>query len=175
MRAFQIAFEANKYDTDEKDIGMLGVMTSFSKLGGIECTVNKGLLTDVLAGEWGFDGYMVSDLKDDLDLMPQAFKAGLGGYDWRTESDDITPYRDVDNFRFDAELLECMKEVAHKKMYTFANSNFMNSVNTTTHSVWNMTWWRAAYISGIVISAVLALCALGMLTACLIINRKENA
>lgn len=175
MRAFQIAFEANKYDTDEKDVGMLGVMTSFSKLGGIECTVNKGLLTDVLAGEWGFKGYMVSDLKDDLDLMPQAFKAGLGGYDWRTEADDITPYRDVDNFRFDAELLECMKEVAHQKMYTFANSNFMNNVNTTTHSVWNMTWWRAAYISGIVISAVLTLAALGMLVACLIINKKENA
>lgn len=175
LRAFQIAFEASKYDTEEKDVGMLGVMTSFSKLGGIECTVNKGLLTDILANEWGFNGYMVSDLKDDLDLMPQAFKAGLGGYDWRTESDDITPYRDVDNFRFDAELLQCMKKVARQKMYAFANSNFMNNVNTTTHSVWNMTWWRAAYISGIVISAVLVLAALGMLIACFVINKKENA
>ena len=60
-------------------------------------------------------------------------------------------------------------------MYAFANSNFMNNVNTTTHSVWNMTWWRAAYISGIVISAVLVLAALGMLIACFVINKKENA
>ena len=36
LRAFQIAFEATKYDTDERDAGLLGVMTSFSKIGPVE-------------------------------------------------------------------------------------------------------------------------------------------
>lgn len=154
LRAFQIAFEMNKYDTEEKDVGMLGVMTSFSKLGGVECTVNEPLLTGILAGEWGFNGYMVSDLKDDLDLMPQAFKAGLGGYDWRTESEDIDPYCDVEFFQYDAELLKSLKEVCHKKLFAFANSSFMNGLTPST-TQWNMTWWRAAYISAIAVSGLL--------------------
>ncbi|MBQ4382240.1 MAG: glycoside hydrolase family 3 C-terminal domain-containing protein [Oscillospiraceae bacterium] len=155
LRAFQIPFEAAKYDTPEKDVGMLGVMTSFSKLGGIECTVNKGLLTGILAGEWNYRGYIVSDLKDDLDLMPQAFLAGLGGYDWRTEKDDVDPYSSVEDFRYDAELLKAMKNVCRQKLCTFANSSFMNRVNTSTHTVRNMTWWRTAYTAGIIGSAVL--------------------
>lgn len=160
LRAFQIPFESAKYDTEDKDTGMLGVMTSFSKLGGLECTVNEGLLTGILAEEWGYNGYMVSDLKDDLDLMPQAFLAGLGGYDWRTAADDLDPYSSVEFFRYDAELLKAMKEVCHQKMYAFANSSFMNSISTSTHTEWNLTWWRAAYIGGISLFGLLTAVAI---------------
>ena len=174
LRAFQIPFEARKYDTAEKNVGMLGVMTSFSKLGGVECTVNTGLLTGILHGEWDYKGYMVSDLKDDLDLMPQAFKAGLGGYDWRTEADDIDPYKDVKFFRYDAELLKAMKEVCHQKMYAFANSSFMNRVGADVVTVWNMTWWRAAYMVGMYASAALLALSVGMYIASVAINKKKE-
>lgn len=175
LRGFQIAFECNKYDTDEKDVGMLGVMTSFSKLGGIECTVNEGLLRGILREEWGFHGYMTSDLKDDLDLMPQAFLAGLGGYDWRTFEDDVEPYMSAENFKYDAEVLESIKEIVHEKLWVFANSSFMNRVNASTHSEWNMTWWRALYISGIVISAVLLGASLILYVASEILKKKKEA
>ncbi len=175
LRAFQLPFEASKYDTEEKDVGMLGVMTSFSKLGGIECTVNEGLLKGILAGEWDYNGYMVSDLKDDLDLMPQAFKAGLGGYDWRTEADDIDPYKDPEFFRYDADVLEAIKEVCHQKLYTFANSSFMNIVDSSTATVWNLTWWRAAYIGGIACSAVLMVASAALYVITLKKNGKERA
>ena len=174
LRAFQIAFEANKYDTAEKDVGMLGVMTSFSKIGGIECTVSEGLLTGILAEEWGFNGYMVSDLKDDLDLMPQAFKAGLGGYDWRTFDDDIKPWMNADNFKYDADLMLAIKEVVHKKLYVFANTSLMNMVNTTTHSVWNMTWWRGLYIGGIIVFSVLTFAAAAMYVTAVLVNKKKG-
>lgn len=41
LRAYQIAFEATKYDTDDYDAGMRGLMTSFSKIGGVECTLQR--------------------------------------------------------------------------------------------------------------------------------------
>lgn len=175
LRAFQIPFEARKYDTGDQDVGMLGVMTSFSKLGGIECTVNTGLLTGILAEEWGYNGYIVSDLKDDLDLMQQAFKAGLGGYDWRTEEDDVLPYCDVENFRYDAELLQTLKETCHKKLYTFANSSFMNAVSSTTTTVWNMTWWRTAYIAGIACFGVLTAVSVLLYIICEVKQKKGRA
>src|SRR5262249_49500784 len=40
----------------------MGTMAAYSELDGIPCAVNKWLLTDVLRGEWGFNGIVVSDL-----------------------------------------------------------------------------------------------------------------
>jgi len=43
------------------DAGVSTVMTSFSDLNGIPATGNSYILSDVLRGEWGFDGFVVSD------------------------------------------------------------------------------------------------------------------
>lgn len=37
------------------------VMCSYNKINGVYAAENKTYLTDVLRGEWGFDGYVVSD------------------------------------------------------------------------------------------------------------------
>lgn len=42
--------------------GAAAVMTSYNQVDGIPCTSNKRLLTDILRGEWGFDGFVYSDL-----------------------------------------------------------------------------------------------------------------
>lgn len=41
-----------------------GIMPSHSEIDGIPCHGNKWLLTDVLRGEWGFDGIVISDYDD---------------------------------------------------------------------------------------------------------------
>lgn len=43
------------------DCGVASFMTSFSDLDGVPATANDYLLTDILRGEWGFDGIVVSD------------------------------------------------------------------------------------------------------------------
>ncbi|MBO4923280.1 MAG: beta-glucosidase, partial [Bacteroidales bacterium] len=44
------------------EAGALSVMTAYNSLDGIPNTANGELLTDVLRGEWGFNGFVVSDL-----------------------------------------------------------------------------------------------------------------
>lgn len=44
------------------DAGALSVMTSYNSLDGIPSTCSKALLTDLLRTEWGFNGFVVSDL-----------------------------------------------------------------------------------------------------------------
>lgn len=44
------------------DAGALSVMTSYNSMDGIPCTSNRYLLTDVLKKQWGFRGFVVSDL-----------------------------------------------------------------------------------------------------------------
>ncbi len=43
------------------DAGAGTLMSAFEDLSGIPMTANRQLLTDVLRGEWGFDGFVVSD------------------------------------------------------------------------------------------------------------------
>lgn len=43
------------------DAGAGSVMSSFNEIDGIPATGNRWLLTDLLRGEWGFGGFVVSD------------------------------------------------------------------------------------------------------------------
>jgi len=67
-----------------------GIMAAYHELDGIPCVFNKWLLTDVLRKEWGFDGFVLSDLgairmtvnshkaaRDTTDALVQTLKAGM--------------------------------------------------------------------------------------------------
>jgi beta-glucosidase len=43
------------------DAGAGSIMASFNEIDGVPAHGNKWLLTDLLRGEWGFDGFVVSD------------------------------------------------------------------------------------------------------------------
>jgi beta-glucosidase len=51
------------------DAGVGTFMTSFNDLNGVPATGNPFLLTDVLRGEWKFDGFVVSDYTAVMELM----------------------------------------------------------------------------------------------------------
>ncbi len=49
------------YEAAVREAGALGVMAAYNAINGIPCSTNRWLLTDVLRGEWGFQGVVVSD------------------------------------------------------------------------------------------------------------------
>ena len=51
------------------DAGVGTFMTAFNELNGVPATGNPFLLTDVLRGEWKFDGFVVSDYTAVMELM----------------------------------------------------------------------------------------------------------
>ncbi len=66
------------------------VMGAYSAINGVPCCANKWLLTDLLRGEWGFKGHVVSDVgavsdvlkghhytKDQVDACKATIAAGL--------------------------------------------------------------------------------------------------
>ena len=70
--------------------GAMGIMAAYHEIDGIPCAVNKWLLTDILRKEWGFQGFVLSDLGairmamdkhfvavDTADILAQTFKAGM--------------------------------------------------------------------------------------------------
>ena len=63
LRPFKAAFDA----------GSLSTMASFNEISGIPSTGNHWLMTDLLRGEWGFEGFVVSDYTGDEEMI-------LGGF-----------------------------------------------------------------------------------------------
>jgi beta-glucosidase len=49
--------------------GVGSVMSAFLDLNGIPASANRRLLTDVLRGEWGFDGFVISDWDSVIELI----------------------------------------------------------------------------------------------------------
>ncbi|SNT56118.1 beta-glucosidase [Asanoa hainanensis] len=42
--------------------GALGVMAAYNDIDGVPCVANSSLLTDVLRGQWGFEGIVMADM-----------------------------------------------------------------------------------------------------------------
>ncbi len=185
LRAYQIAIEAPKYE----GFGMYGLMTSFSKIGAVECTCSRGLLTSILKEEWGFHGYAVTDIYDDTDLYTCMVYAGATGYDLRgaqgfdstnslnansrfadgTQADGLS--LNENTYAGDATMQQALKDSNKNLLWAFAQSNLMNRYSASTHVESQMTWWRIAYITAIV---VFSLITAGLLVLYILSLRKEN-
>ena len=55
------------------DAGALATMAAFNDVGGVPCTANRRLLTDVLRGEWRFRGLVVSDFEAVVELIDHGY------------------------------------------------------------------------------------------------------
>ncbi|MCA9896184.1 MAG: glycoside hydrolase family 3 protein, partial [Anaerolineae bacterium] len=49
------------FEAAVRAIGLGSIMNGYHELDGVPCAANKKLLTDILRGEWGFEGTVVSD------------------------------------------------------------------------------------------------------------------
>ena len=173
LRAYQIAFEATKYDTEEVDAGMRGLMISFSKIGPVECTASYELMTEILKEEWGFKGYAVTDIYDDTDIYGAVLASGTTCFDTRgisgfygatTLENCSTFATQVDGSKVSAQLLSgdarlqnAVKDSCHNILYAFSQSSLMNRYNSTTQIEQTMTWWRMAYMAAIAAFGILLL------------------
>lgn len=85
-----------------RDGGALGMMAAYSEIDGVPCVANKWLLTDVLRKEWGFKGFVLSDLgaismtvnthgtaANTADALSQSLKAGLNMQFYDFKHDDF--------------------------------------------------------------------------------------
>jgi beta-glucosidase len=92
-----------------RDAGALGVMSSYNDYDGVPVTTSRYFLTDLLRGQWGFRGYVVSDSRavefvsgkhrvapDYKDAVRQVVEAGLNvRTDFTSPAEYILPLREL--------------------------------------------------------------------------------
>jgi beta-glucosidase len=55
------------------DAGALSAMASFNEINGVPSTGNHWLMTDLLRGEWGFKGFVLSDYTGDEEMIAAGY------------------------------------------------------------------------------------------------------
>lgn len=147
------------------DNGMLSLMTALNRVGITYASAHTGLLQDILVGEMGYEGFLMTDILISnfagYQTAKESVVAGttLMGIssDTLAGADGPWSYFTKAGVQGDRTLVQAIRDNTKNLFYALANSNAMNGVNETSEVVGQMTWWRWAYAGGIGATAVLTL------------------
>jgi beta-glucosidase len=106
-----------------------GVMVAYTRWGCIWSGGNKGLLTGILAGEWGSNGLQITDnVLNTYVNGPDGLMAGV------TIFDAMMPYvtNALPDYEDDAVMVTAMRNASHHNLYALVNSVAMNGVGKDT-------------------------------------------
>ncbi len=143
-----------------------GLMTAFNRTGTSYAGGNRNLLVNILRNEWGYKGWIVTDMINGADYMNwRDVTAGGGGGTLTTSAFDTSTIGAMaaskDTIAKDGYFQEQMKNNIKYFLYNEVQSNAMNGISSTTEIVYVATWYETAL--------VVATCVLSVLTiACFV-------
>ena len=122
-----------------KDGGATGVMNAFNRIGTTWCGHHSNLQQNVLRGEWGFIGCIITDnagLEAYMDI-----KAGLqAGTDlWMNSSESRYI---IDGYASDPQIMTYVRNASHNILYSVANSVAMNGLSSNSRVVSIIPLWN---------------------------------
>lgn len=114
--------------------GSLGIMTSMNRVGAVYSSSDYGLCTAVLKDEWGFKGVVITDFVSGPSSKVVPREMVLAGTDlFLCTASDTSMF--VDNYANDADILNALRDSAHRICYTYVNSNLMNGLTASSRVV----------------------------------------
>ena len=121
LKAFQKSLEESNGN---------GVMTAYTRWGTRWSGSHKGLMTGIMRGEWGNDGFSITDnvLVTYTNGVDAVMAGGVTTFDamlWYV-TDQLPNYKD------DPVVVTAMVEAAHYNLYALANSSGMNGMGPET-------------------------------------------
>ena len=157
--AREIYLQAFEYPV--KEANAYCVMTSFNRIGCVWAGGDYNLLTNILRGEWGMEGFAVTDFSNSNNYMDVVQGVLAGGDAW--DCNDATKWTDkLRQYQDDATVVSAMRNATARILYTVANSNAMNGVSPNMRVVEVITWWQIAFIACDVVFGLLAVLSIVM-------------
>lgn len=125
--------ELRGFEIGIRDGEIKGLMSAFNRIGCIHVGASKNLMNGILRGEWGWNGFMMTDsVKSASYFLPrECAVAGndqmLGGSNngkvWNLSESEVSK---------DIVLQANIRESYHRKLYAHVNSNLMNGITAKT-------------------------------------------
>lgn len=131
-----------------------GIMSSMNRIGGRWIGGHEGVMTNILRGEWGYNGFVITDQTSFASFNYCDISEGLvAGNDiwlctgqdmWQLTEEQMTPT-----------VMTAARQAMHRYLYVVANSNAMNGVDEDT-VVKNVMagWQKVLYVVAVVVLAL---------------------
>lgn len=149
------------------------VMTSFNRLGTIWAGGDYNLLTNIMRGEWGMQGFALTDYANSNKFMDVVQGLLAGGDAW--DCNDATKWTDkLREYESDPAVATAMHNAVKRVLYTTAHSNAMNGLSEGAEVVTVRPWWKNAIVALDVVFGLLAAGSILMLVKTLKRAKKEN-
>lgn len=130
LKPFELAYKVG---------GTNAFMESHNRIGATWVGGSSNLLEDVLRGEWGFDGYVLTDYVG-TPVYQSALQAVINGDDMmlctNSKGEDISAYKD------NAFVMTKVRNAVHRILYTVVNTAAMNGITKNSKVVSVMPAWR---------------------------------
>ena len=158
-----------------------GLMTAFNRVGTAFAGAHSGVNVQILRNEWGYKGWIVSDMVNGADYMNWRDNVLGGGGSLLSDKTFEKPgtaigtmashRSEIDkdmNFQYELQL------AVKYHLYSIANSNYMNYLTSNTVFRYVRTWWQNSLIAADVVLGVLAGGAAAMYVLSVTVFRKEG-
>ena len=131
-------------------------MTSYNKVNGEWSYYNYDLVTSILRGEWGCDGWIITDnVATDLITVADGLRGGMTAYDA-----SLTLLLNFEPYENDPYIRTLMREACHRGLYALANSAAMNGIGPNTE-ISKIIFWpvKLSFALAIIFWGLSAFCA----------------
>ncbi len=156
--------------------GALSIMTSTSRMGTEGAKSYDELLTNILRGEWGFQGHVTSDGYVDLGFYNNPKEEVVAGYDFSCldsagwNGSQIVKYINAND---DGYLLGYLREAARHNLYVMAHSARMNTYASGGTIVSVTPTWEIA-LTAVNLTVILAFAVLMILAVVTTFREKKS-
>ena len=142
--------------------GGLAIMTSYNRIGCIYMAAEPVTQYDLLRGEWGYEGYLMTDYIQggEYSVTLDALMNGtniFGGNDRATEILQLV----LRNRNTSGELVEKMQESAHRILWTYSKTSMMNGLTGDQTFSTTRQWWQNAILGAQIALGVVTVAAIG--------------
>lgn len=159
LKPFEIAVKdarsTENYISDDKGTmkkkvirSATGIMSSQNSIGGVIGFAHRGMLTDVLRGEWNFHGAVITDLYPTKQPQLRDMTLRAGNDLFMNQMDG--PAKDYDS----PTARVAMRKALHNIGYATVNSNAMNGITPKSRLGYSMSPWKKL-LYGIDVAVVL--------------------
>ncbi|MBP5307721.1 MAG: glycoside hydrolase family 3 C-terminal domain-containing protein [Clostridia bacterium] len=171
QEAREIMLAPWKYALSAKRGNSHALMSSFNRVGCKWSSAVKGLMTDILRSEFGFDGFVLTDMVDGPGKSYMTLLDGImAGTDlWFNGADDFN----LNAYKNNAAVVSAMRESAHRILYVTANySAAMNGWSSDTKIVNVTPWWQKTINAVVIISGILTALTAGLYVTSYVLEFK---
>lgn len=160
------------FEKSMTDGGATGVMTAMNRVGMRYASAHSELLNNVIRGEWGFEGIVITDaaLSQNEKIRPR--EVLLSGTDLFLCTN--RGVFEIENFENDAVVLQALRQASHRILFAMVNSNVMNGITPDTQIITVTPEWQKALITADVIAGVILTAAVVAMTVSLVKSIRKS-